>query len=235
MAAIGERTHWSPSMCSTIVGTSAGALNAARVHSAPAAVPGSVGEALERLAGDCKPGAPSVLDRLLAPPRILAGRAVGRLAPPGKHNQDYEVASAPFHPAVHVVSCRRSYGQRRVARLVDAASPSQELYASAAIPGFAPPVELDGHAHVDGAVWSTTNADLVDPKEHDLLIVVAPMVPATSGSFVQRAHRASLLSEVSAWRRAQLPVVYVVPSAAALAERSDHEAFGNDARVQILS
>lgn len=234
MAALGERTGWSPSMSSTVVGTSAGALNAARIGSEPLTVPARVGSALEDLAAQLHPPELSTLDRVVAPIRRFGGRAVGRIVPAGKNVQDYEVARQPFHPAVQVVSCRRSNGERRVTRLVEASDPTAELYASAAIPGVTPPVRLDGEDHVDGAVWSTSNADLVDTTAHDLLIVIAPMVPASAGSLLQRGHRAALLTEVAAWRQADRPVIYLVPSAEALAQRSDHEAFGNDARLQVL-
>ncbi len=221
-------------MCSTVVGTSAGALNAARISPEPQPVPASVAAELQQLAVELAPPNPSPFDRVIAPVRRVGGRALGRLVPAGTNVQDYEVASSPFHPAVRVVSCRRSTGERRVATLTQAADPTAELYASAAIPGVTPPVLLDGAEHVDGAVWSTSNADLIESSKHDLLVVIAPMVPATSGSLLQRGHRAVLLDELADWKRTAGPVVYVVPSIGAFAERSNHEAFGSDARAQIL-
>ena len=234
MAAIEERTGWKPSMSATVVGTSAGALNAARIDAKPLAVPTAVSSALQDLATRTGPPELTALDRLVAPVRRLGGRAVGRFVPAGKHIQDYEVASQPFHPAVRVVSCERSNGRRRVTRLVEAPDPTAELYASAAIPGVTPPVRIEGKDHVDGAIWSTSNADLVAPSDHDLLIVIAPMVPASSGSLLQRGHRSALLSELGGWRSNNQPVIYLVPSVAALEERSNHEAFGQNARQQVL-
>ena len=234
MAAISERTRWQPAMCHTMVGTSIGALNAARINPHPIPIPSEVLAAIGELAGTLPIPAVSLADRLIHPGREIIGRAVGRLVPAGKHEPTYPVAAPPFHPGVRVVSCRRSDGTRRITRIVDATDPEAELYASAAVPGWAPPVLLDGVEHVDGAVWSTTNADLISPETHDALIVVAPMVPGSGGSLVERGNRASLLTELQPWQDAAKPVVFVVPSPAGLAQRKNHDAFGSDARNQIL-
>jgi predicted acylesterase/phospholipase RssA len=133
-----------------------------------------------------------------------------------------------------VVSCRRSDGSRRITPLHQARHPTDELYASAAIPGFARPVRLDDAEHVDGAIWSTTNADLVGCKDHDVLIVIAPMVPTEGGSVFERTNRALLMDELGPWRRAQKPVVFLGPSPTAMAAPHDIEGFAADARAQVL-
>ncbi len=234
MAAISERTQWEPAMCHTMVGTSVGALNAARINPHPVPTPPEVLAAIGELADTLPIPAVTLADRLIHPGREIIGRAIGRLVPAGKHHPTYPVAEPPFHPGVRVVSCRRSDGTRRITHIAWAADPKAELYASAAVPGWAPPVLLNGVEHVDGAVWSTTNADLISPETHDALIVVAPMVPGSGGSVVERGNRASLLTELEPWQDAQKPVVFVVPSLNGLAHRKDHEAFGSDARKQIL-
>lgn len=234
MAAISERTQWQPAMCHSMVGTSVGALNAARINPHPIPTPADVVAAIGELASTLPIPAVTLADRLIQPGREIIGRAVGRLVPAGKNHPTYPVAQPPFHPGVRVVSCRRSDGTRRITHIAKAADHTAELYASAAIPGWAPPVLLDGVEHVDGAVWSTTNADLISPEAHDALIVVAPMVPGSGGSLVQRGHRASLLTELQPWQDADKPVVFVVPSPRGLAQRKDHDAFGSDARTQIL-
>ena len=235
MAALTERTGFKPAMSSTVIGTSAGALNAARIDPDPVPVGVPELERLAEVAAVCGPPPRTVGDRLLAGPRRLLGRAVGRFTPEGTNSPEYPVAAPPYHPAVRAVSCRRSDGSRRIARLSRAVDPAAELYASAAIPGFAPPVTLDGEPHVDGAVWSTTNADLIRPDSCDALIVIAPMAPRTGGSVAQRGHRASLLAETAPWLAAGQPAIVLMPSAEALRNRHDHEAFGADARSQILS
>jgi hypothetical protein len=93
---------------------------------------------------------------------------------------------------------------------------------------------LDGIEHVDGAIWSTTNADLVSPEDHDLLIVIAPMASRSGGGLLPRSHRAAVLAEVRSWRRAAKPVVLITPSAHAIERRNDHEAFSTEARNRVL-
>jgi len=233
-AALQERTGWVPAMSQMVIGTSVGALNAARIDSEAIEATDDSFERLRHLSVELGVPSRTIADRGLHAPRRVGGRLLGRLAPAGKHQPDYDVAAPPFHPQVRVVSCRRSDGSRRVSILANAAEPSKELYASAAIPGYSPPVEIDGEAYVDGAVWSTTNADLVDPVGLDLLIVIAPMVPLTGGSLLRRAHRASLLNELAPWKRSNKPIVYLVPRTDAMDNKDDHQAFGADARRQIL-
>ena len=220
-------------MSSTVVGTSVGALNAARVDPTPVSPSAAVIERLGDLAARLEHPSAGFDDRLIEPARQILGRAIGRLVPAGKHAPDYDVASPPYHPGVRVVSCRRSDGTRRITQLSTAQDYAAELYASAAIPGWAPPVLLGGVEHVDGAMWSTSNADLISPDDHDLLIAIVPMVSKAGGSLVVRGHRASLLDELDPWHEAGKPVVYVVPTAEALSARKDHHAFAADARKQI--
>ncbi len=234
MAALTERTGFEPAMSSTVIGTSAGALNAARIAPDPRPADASHLHRLTELAEECGPPARTLSDRIIAGPRRLLGRAVGRLVPEGTNSPQYPVAAPPYHPGVRAVSCRRSDGTRRITSLAQAVDPAAELYASAAIPGFAPPVVLDGAPHVDGAVWSTTNADLISPRAFDAMVVIAPMAPRTGGSIVQRGHRASLLAEIAPWLAAGKPVVVVMPTLPALENRRDHEAFAADARSQVL-
>lgn len=47
--------------------------------------------------------------------------------------------------------------------------------ASSAIPGFFTPVEINGVVYVDGGVHSPTNADLIQSRELDLVVIIAPM------------------------------------------------------------
>lgn len=234
IAALAERTGWVPAMSTTIIGTSVGALNAARVDPQPIMAPVAVADALGDLAARLTPCGPGLFERVIPVPRRLGGRIAGRIVPAGAHAPEYGVATPPYHPGVRVVSCRRSNGSRRITKLDEAFDPANELYASAAIPGFSRPVQLDGADHVDGAIWSTTNADLISTRDHDLLIVIAPMVPTEGGSTFQRTNRALLLDELGPWRRAGRPVLFLGPSPTAMAAPDDIEAFAADARSQIL-
>lgn len=171
---------------------------------------------------------------VIAPARTLGGRALARFGPQGTSRADYDVATGPFRPGVSVVSVSRRTGKRRVVELHTAKSPTEELYASAAIPGFAVPRELEGQKFVDGAAWSTTNADVVDIDSADALIVIAPMVPRVGGSLVQRGHRASLAAELYPWLRGEKPVLCVLPPEGADRDAQEPKVFAATARNQIL-
>ncbi len=47
--------------------------------------------------------------------------------------------------------------------------------ASAAIPGYFQPVEIDGRSYVDGGVHSPTNADILRKEDLDLVLISSPM------------------------------------------------------------
>ncbi len=162
---------------------------------------------------------------LVAKVRWFGGRAAARLAPTGSHPQDYDVAAAPYHPGVVSVSVVRRSGDRRAVRLVEAGAPQDELYASAAVPGYASPVVIDGEERIDGAVWSSTNADLVSVDDHDALVVIAPMVARTGGNLLARMHRAQLIIELRPWTMSGKPLVIVTPSGDEQKLRPDHGAF----------
>ena len=58
---------------------------------------------------------------------------------------------------------------------------SKAVQASAALPGLYPPVEIDGHFYVDGALRRTLHASVALDEGADLLIGVNPLVPYDSG------------------------------------------------------
>ncbi len=58
---------------------------------------------------------------------------------------------------------------------------SRAVQASAALPGLYPPVEIDGHFFVDGALRRTLHASAALDDGVDLLIGVNPLVPYDSG------------------------------------------------------
>jgi len=58
---------------------------------------------------------------------------------------------------------------------------ARAVQASAALPGLYPPVEIDGHYYVDGALRRTLHASVALDEGADLLIGVNPLVPFDSG------------------------------------------------------
>lgn len=232
-AALRDEAGWDPATATSIVGTSAGAINAA--HLAADATAGSTAgvDAITRLAAQLHPPRLGPVDRVVGPLRRLGGRLLALAGPTGRHVPGYDVAGGPFHAGLSVVSVAHRSGSRRVALLSTAYDPAAEMYASAAVPGYAEPVDIDGRLHIDGAVHSPTNADLVSPDDHDALIVISAMVPLDGGSVVQRSHRSLLAGELAPWARTTKPVVVIAPTAAELSRRDDHDAFGVAARRRI--
>jgi NTE family protein len=89
--------------------------------------------------------------------------------------------------------------------------------ASSAVPGLLAPVRIDGRDHLDGAVHSPTNVDLVAGLGFDRVIVSAPMAGPTDPRQPARAYHGRLLAdEVAAVRRTGTEVVVVAPDAAVL-------------------
>jgi NTE family protein len=90
--------------------------------------------------------------------------------------------------------------------------------ASAAIPGYFQPVEIDGRQYVDGGVHSPTNADVLRNEDLDLVLVSSPMstsrnAPLLNLSQPMRRHfRLRLGQEVRRLRRRGIPVVVFQPS-----------------------
>lgn len=54
---------------------------------------------------------------------------------------------------------------------------SKAVQASSALPGFYPPVEIDGRYYVDGALQRTLHASVALDEDIDLLIALNPLVP----------------------------------------------------------
>ena len=75
-----------------------------------------------------------------------------------------------------ICSVRTGDGRLRVfGRDESEATIGVAVAASSAVPGLLAPVVIDGAEHVDGAVHSPTNADVVAGLGFDRVVVVAPM------------------------------------------------------------
>jgi len=64
---------------------------------------------------------------------------------------------------------------------------SKAVQASAALPGLFPPVEIDGHYYVDGALKKTLNASLALEDGAELVLCVNPLVPFDADAAKRRA------------------------------------------------
>lgn len=81
------------------------------------------------------------------------------------------------HPATWLVAMDLATGEQVPfgAPHAPAATLSEALRASWAVPGWFPPVHIGGRRYVDGGAASTCSADLVAPLRLDEVIVLAPM------------------------------------------------------------
>lgn len=223
---IESRTGWNRSNASRVVGTSAGAFVAARIRPAKTAIVAPEAVAALVSASNVSTMSVTMSTRVARGLRLVAGRALAALAPIGREQALYDVPGAPFHPGAHVVTVERRSGQRWCHNLENREAISTDLVrASAAIPFANGPIEIDGRFHVDGAVHSAANVDLLDPTETPVIVVIAPMVPATGGTLVGRFHRWQLFEELRPWSRRGRAAVVVMPSEQEHENRRDREFF----------
>ncbi len=229
--ALEARTGWTAAAASTIVGTSAGAFVAARIGEPVEPSPGAVEQLVALRNG--RAFQPTIQTRIAATVRSLGGRVVAAIAPMGRPRAEYLVPEGPVHRGASAVTVRRRTGARVQHRLHKSADPTAVVRASAAIPGVNQPIEVDGALHVDGAVHSANNVDLVDPATHPVLVVISPMVPQTGGSLVSRFHCAQLRRELSPWLQTGRTAVVVMPSPEAHAERRNRELYETEGRLAV--
>lgn len=228
LAAIEERTGWVPSSATKIVGTSAGAFVAAALPEQTTPVDGSI-ESLAGLANG-EQFVPTFAVSAVGRIRRAARYPIARLAPTSKERAEYNTPGDPFHRGATAVTVSRS-GQRVEHHLHEVADAQAVVRASAAIPFVNGPIDIDGTLHVDGAVNSPTNADLAGTPE--LIVVIAPMIPASGGSIIDRSHRALLCTELAAPLRRSIPVVAVLPSPQAHSDRRNRDPFEREGRVAV--
>ncbi|WP_280304793.1 patatin-like phospholipase family protein [Nocardia neocaledoniensis] len=251
--AVERALHWDARSADVLIGTSAGAEIVAALGAGR--TPGDLLDALDGApAADpvlaahvaVDPGATPPLPRLGLPGLGLIGAGVRRgsvytalsgVLPTGRGDANwlraYGRALTPRggwveHPATWLVAAdartgeRVAFGSPRAPR-VDLGS---AIAASWAIPGWFPPVPIDGRAFVDGGAVSSVSADLLVPLDLDEVVIVAPMTsaggaPATGLSRVERLLRAQMTkgldAEVAALRAAGTRVIRVEPGPAELA------------------
>jgi len=159
------------------------------------------------------------------PPR--AGLAYAGIQPRGHHDHDGLGArldalgdGAWSHQPLWITAVRLDNGRRVVFGRdgVDPGRVGTAVEASSAVPGWYAPVRIAGREYVDGAAWSTTNADLLAGLGFDLALVLAPqsVTSARLGRDVRglpRAYHRSMLSrEIDAVHRNGTDVVVLEPT-----------------------
>lgn len=86
------------------------------------------------------------------------------------------------------------------------------MEASGAVPAMFEPKEIHGRRFIDGAVASSTHADLLAHDDCDVVLVSSPMTRPGSG-LVRRRARRQLASEVRALERSGARVLVLEPDA----------------------
>ncbi|MFJ9736669.1 patatin-like phospholipase family protein [Streptomyces sp. NPDC101166] len=131
------------------------------------------------------------------------------------------------HPATWLAATDLDTGRRTLFGHPDApkAALRDALRASWAIPGWFPPVRVDGRLYADGGISSPTSADLLADRGLDEVYIVAPMSSAAPGrrtglgraeAVLRRVMTGVLNAECAALRAAGTRVIRLEPTAADL-------------------
>jgi NTE family protein len=120
-----------------------------------------------------------------------------------------------FDGRLRVVAVDRASGRRVVFGSPGApeATVAQALSASCALPLTFAPAVIGEREYVDGAVWSTTNADAAPASRGAQVLIIAPMASA-HGPFhaaVRLASRSTMLVEASALKARGAGVRLIFP------------------------
>lgn len=245
MATIAEATGWDASTADLLVGTSAGSFTASTLRAGVSAIDADarftdrpVSDAgqtiLDRITTPYgeptaprsrRPASLSMSARAIWPPwRADPVRLAFGLLPAGNrsgqamaHRIDELLNSQWPESPMWIVAVRAGDGQRVVFGRDDVpGSPGQAVQSSSAIPTYYTPVAVGSHQYIDGAVHSSTNADLVAMLGFDLVIVSSvKTADAEARSWRNDAERAwfsnKLDNEVATIRSRGTRVVTVEP------------------------
>lgn len=166
-----------------IVGTSAGAIVGALL--AGAGDPGLLAAAPDPSGMRTDPGTLAEVLAVLGDPQLAraeAVRRVGRLAASASTGtQEAAIARMRFLTGAGrwpggpllIPSVDAETGEAMIWDRHGAASLPEALAASTAFPATAPPITINGHRYIDGALRAGTNADLA--ADADLVIIAEPM------------------------------------------------------------
>lgn len=206
LVAVEEAFGWDPRTADALVGTSAGAefvtllgsgVGVRELLDAHLGLPGVRDAVARHLAAAPHRFPPLPRARFgslkLARRRDVAGmtRLTGLLPIGSGHPTwlvdlvDTMVPSAGWlpHPAAWVVGVDYDTGERVAFGSPNApnAALRDAVCASWAVPGWFPPVEIDGRRFADGGIVSPTSADLLLPLKLDEVVVLAPMASVNPG------------------------------------------------------
>lgn len=205
--------------CEYFIGTSAGAIVAAKIASGrelrrPSKPAGAArGEpspwpnwAADSAMAIAAPLASIGLRLATKPAELLRGAALRMVASRDGASPDFRNAFPTermrFDGRLRVAAVDRRSGRRVVfgAPGAPAATVAQALSASCALPLVFAPVVIGGREYVDGAIWTPTNADVAPVSRDAQVLILAPMA-SLYGPFnaaVRAASRAAMLLEASA-------------------------------------
>jgi NTE family protein len=247
LAGIEDATGFDLRRCEYFVGTSAGAIIAARLAAGvqlnrPSAIgtaiepaspqPATVPPSTARRAGEWtlalwSPIAPLALAAARPPGALVRAAALARGRRPtetldqlGAH---VEAQGARFDGRLRICTVDRHRGRRVVFGSPGApyATVARAVQASCAVPWLFAPVIIGGEEYVDGGVWSATNLD-VAPASRDTHVLCLNPTAALDGrqrvvTFARRAARSVVVVEALALRRRGAIVRVVTPDAASAA------------------
>ena len=217
---LAETTGFRPEHADVLIGTSIGAIAASGIGPFTPPPP-SVVDALRLTQAPL--AHPSPISLGFAAVRRLGGKATALISREGEPDPLTWVEHIESTTRAQVCSMQRFPPKRRVATIATAPDAEREIAASAAIPFGAQRVEIDGNSHVDGAVWSVTNADLASPDTLDALVVIAPLVTLDGGTIVSALGRHQLADELRPWHRAKKPALVFSPSADQYKQRQERK------------
>jgi NTE family protein len=180
-----------------------------------------------------RPSSPARLAALARHPwQVLPrswGTVVAAMMPLGRRSTEViENALLPLHPEqwcerpLWVCTVRLDDGRRVVFGRDRDAPPTtvgRAVAASCAMPGYFAPVVIDGERHVDGGMFSPTNADLAAGAGLDLVIISSPntvmrhALRPSPDAWFRSACRLLTRRETASVRRAGSVVLLLEPSA----------------------
>jgi len=110
----------------------------------------------------------------------------GIFSVPGRTN-DFRELDRPLY--VVAVDIDTGHAVRFGSAGNDAVPISRAVQASSALPGFYPPVEINGRYYVDGALQRTLHASVALDEDIDLLLALNPLVPFDASRLRDRVDR----------------------------------------------